>query len=386
MKPHVILAGISVRAMAQSAAAAGFEVTAVDAFGDLDTRRAAGSVFTPRGVQEASYSAGLAVRLTGRIEAEYVAYSANFENEPEALSCLMRGRTLLGNDPVTLREVRSPFRVRAVLEAAGHSVPDVLASAPRRTTPEHGWLLKARRGGGGRGIRPWHAGLAVRRDSYLQERVDGVPGSIVFVADGREAVPLGCSRQLIGLRPLGARGFIYAGNILAPLNDPQLPQGREVFARARDMASVLTDAFGLRGVNGIDFVARDGIPFPVEVNPRYSASLELVERAFGLSVFRCHARGSIRQPLERFTMPAHFRAVGKAVVYAPRTVTVGDTRRWLDDRTVADVPLPGDRIEAGRPICTVFAGGQSGAACEAALLARAARLYTQLGVGRGKAA
>jgi predicted ATP-grasp superfamily ATP-dependent carboligase len=85
-------------------------------------------------------------------------------------------------------------------------------------------------------------------------------------------------------------------------------------------------------------------------------------------------------------MPEHFRAVGKAVVYARRTVTLGDTRRWLDDGTVADVPLPGERIEAGRPICTVFASGRNGAECEAALLARAGRLYAQLAARRGKAA
>jgi uncharacterized protein len=386
MKPRVILAGISVRAMAQSAAAAGFQVTAVDGFGDLDTRKAAGCVLTPRDVQGASYTPGLVVRLAAGIAAEYVAYSANFENEPEALSCLMQGRTLLGNDPPTLREVRNPFRLRALLRASGHRVPEVRASSPRGTMPERGWLLKPRRGGGGRGIRFWHTGIEVQRDSYLQQRIDGVPGSIVFVADGREALPLGCSRQLIGVRQLGARGFMYTGNILAPLNDPQLPHGREVFARARDMASALTDGFGLRGVNGIDFVARGGIPFPVEVNPRYSASLDLVEREFGLSVFRYHAQGSTRQPLGQFAMPEHFRAVGKAVVYARRTVTLGDTRRWLDDGTVADVPLPGERIEAGRPICTVFASGRSGAECEAALLARAGRLYAQLAARRGKAA
>jgi len=30
--------------------------------------------------------------------------------------------------------------------------------------------------------------------------------------------------------------------------------------------------FGLLGINGLDFVARDGIPYPIEVNPRWSAT------------------------------------------------------------------------------------------------------------------
>jgi hypothetical protein len=41
-------------------------------------------------------------------------------------------------------------------------------------------------------------------------------------------------------------------------------------------------------------------------------------------------------------------AVGKAVVFARRDVTIGDTERWLADATVRDVPHPGERIRAGR--------------------------------------
>ena len=35
-KPHVLVAGLSTRAAAESAGRAGFRVTAIDAFGDLD--------------------------------------------------------------------------------------------------------------------------------------------------------------------------------------------------------------------------------------------------------------------------------------------------------------------------------------------------------------
>jgi hypothetical protein len=42
------------------------------------------------------------------------------------------------------------------------------------------------------------------------------------------------------------------------------------------------------------------------------------------------------------------------------------------------VPHPGETIHAGRPVCTVFAAGGSGAACHAALVSRAERVYEQL--------
>jgi len=70
--------------------------------------------------------------------------------------------------------------------------------------------------------------------------------------------------------------------------------------------------------------------------------------------------------------------VGKAVVFAREAITAGDTRRWIGDRAVGDVPHPGQRITAGRPICTVFAEGTDGASCYEALVSRAARVYEEL--------
>jgi len=78
-------------------------------------------------------------------------------------------------------------------------------------------------------------------------------------------------------------------------------------------------------------------------------------------------------------------AVGKAVVFARRDVTVGETRTWLEEglkdglgARIRDVPRPGERIRAGRPVCTVFAAGHDGETCHAALVRRAESVYAQL--------
>jgi len=65
-------------------------------------------------------------------------------------------------------------------------------------------------------------------------------------------------------------------------------------------------------------------------------------------------------------------------VFARRDVTIGDTATWLADATVRDVPHPGERIAAHRPLCTVFAAGRDGEACHAALVRRAERVYAEL--------
>ncbi len=137
------------------------------------------------------------------------------------------------------------------------------------------------------------------------------------------------------------------------------------------------------GLNGIDFVARDGVPYAIEVNPRWCASMELVERAYGLSVFGAHAAACANGVLPEFDLVRARRgaaAVGKAVVFARRDVAVGDTREWLADASVRDVPHPGERIPAGGAVCTVFADGRETASCHAALVRRAERVYAELDV------
>ncbi len=72
------------------------------------------------------------------------------------------------------------------------------------------------------------------------------------------------------------------------------------------------------------------------------------------------------------------RVAGKAIVYARTTAVMGDTRGWLDDPDVRDVPHAGERIERGQPICTVFADADDVTMCRTALVARADRVYADV--------
>ncbi len=378
----ILLAGISMRAMAESAFRAGYRVTAVDGFGDLDTVRVSDRVLTPSRDLQRPYSVERLTRLSRTVTAGLVAYGANLENYPAAVERLAAGRTLLGNEPAALRLARNPIHLARVLQR--HRLP---AAVVRTTPPTRGeWLLKARRSGGGRGVKVWTRGQTVPRTGYLQERLRGMPASIVFAADGERILPLALSRQLIGVRWLGASTYWYSGNILAPLEDPHLPQGKSLFDQAEAMAQVVARTCGLKGVNGIDFIARHGVPFAIEVNPRYSASLELAERAFGISAFQMHLLGCQKKLPATVELPCNFPAVGKAIVYARRPVIAGDTRRWLDDSTIADIPWPGERIPTGHPICTVFATGTTAADCELNLRARAELVYSELTTAKRRAA
>ena len=365
---HVLIAGVTTRALAVSAARGGRRVTAVDAFGDVDLRAVAEVITLRR--DHGGFTAPAAVRAARSVPADLVAYTSNLENHPAAIDELARGRTLLGNPASVIRRVRRPVELMRTLARHGFPVPATRASIPARPLSRTDrWLLKRRRSGGGHGIVPWHGGT-VGRDGYLQERVDGVPGSVIFVADGMRAVPLGLTRQLIGEPGLGGRGFMYCGSLLGP---DLFPHAAGLAERAGALAEVVTAEYGLVGLNGIDFIARDGVPWPIEINPRPCASMELVERLGGPPLFDLHERGSrgILPP----ALPPRGRIAGKAIVFARRAVTAGDLGGRRD---VADIPHPGERIGRGHPICTVFAEERSAAECLRALLRRAREIYARV--------
>jgi uncharacterized protein len=375
---HVLVVGISTRAAAESAARAGFAVSAIDAFADIDQHpsvhaQSLGEQFSP----------DAAARRGRTIPCDAVAYGSNFENHPSAITSLAEGRALWGNTPDVVRCVRDPKLVSDILRRRGLAVPEAVHNSNLPTVglrSDRAWLLKPLASGGGHGIRPWQDGHEVPRRYYLQELVEGTPASIVFVACGGAVVPIGFSRQLVGDEVFGVSGYRYCGNILTAAGEDD-----DLLDAARSVAAAVGEEFGLVGVNGIDLVVRHGVAYAIEVNPRWCASMELVERAYGLSVFGTHAAACRDGRLPAFDLAQTRRgvtAVGKAVVFARRDVTVGDLRTQLPSLAgsgdLRDIPKPGTSIKMHRPVCTVFAAGRDASDCRAELVRIAEHVYQSL--------
>jgi predicted ATP-grasp superfamily ATP-dependent carboligase len=124
---RVIIAGVSTRAAAESAARAGFDVTALDGFADRDQHPFVRSLSLPRHVGVA-FTARAAAAAAKAIDADVVAYLSNFENDPEAVAMLADGRRLWGNPPDVLRRCRDPFHVAAAFGAHGLPTPRVIST------------------------------------------------------------------------------------------------------------------------------------------------------------------------------------------------------------------------------------------------------------------
>jgi len=390
--------------MAESAARAGYAVTSLDAFGDLDQHPAVRALSLPRDFGMA-FTARAVAGVAESIESDGVVYLSPFENHTSALAALAHGRVLWGNPPAVVRRARDPN----VLAELGE---------PWEALGSDRWLLKPRASGGGHGVRWWNPGDAVPKGWHVQRFVEGVPSSIVFVAAGGRAVPLAVTRQLIGDASFGASGFRYCGSVVIPSAGARVSgqgscrdrpeaviasdardrdrRGRELVipseARDRDhpgrgaklfdaaaaLARAAARKLDLVGLNCIDFIDHDDVAVPIEINPRWSASMELVERTFGVSVFGTHAKACASGELPTFDLTRRHTDTavsGKAILFARHDVTCGDTTAWLGDTTVRDVPHPGERIPAGRPVCTIFATGADVDACYARLITRANRVY-----------
>ena len=370
LEPDVLLIGVSTRSAAFSARRAGFQPLCIDQFNDVDLQAAARTLPAPKFPDQVE-------RLASQVPPIPVIYGGGCENQPELLQQLAAQRPIWGNPPEILRRVRNPFDFYSVL--AGTRLP-ALAVRPAGNPPgetDGSWLIKPMSSGGGRGIHPWNGDSPVPSDCYFQRFQKGDAYSAVFLA-GRGAGDVrfvGITRQLLGMPEFGASGFQWSGNIGPAMLD--IPTETLV----RRMGNILKWKFELVGLFGIDFIVdADGTPWPTEVNPRYTASVELLEWACEMNLLgdhcRCFDPHVCIQPFRPSLRPAK-PVLGKGILYAPsegRLERSGDLPAlgWEKWPTSADLPADDAPVPAGTPLCTIYAAGETQADCLEELKAIAA--------------
>jgi uncharacterized protein len=360
----ILLVGISTRALAQSAVAAGFNVISLDFFGDCD-QPAKAEVHSL--VRESGRPPGLTAlaRSARRLipYADRVVVEAGLENEPALLE-LCPSEKRWGNSAEAVIGARDLDRLSDVLRGTGMRLPDVIH--PGEPLPAEGhYLVKDPAHSGGIGVREWDGHTPPRSQEILQSFEAGELASACFIADGSQARLLGLTRQYAGESRLSAPPFAWCGNV-APWGDLELE--REIL----DAIEALSESFGLVGLNGIDFIVQNGIPILLEVNPRPPASFELFERLLGVNAFQLHINACQNQLPNSLPKIPTGLVWGKGILYAHKDLQIGDTHSWakLD---ISDIPHSGEQIMVGAPVCTILAKGRDAIDCWAAVLARASR-------------
>ncbi len=202
------------------------------------------------------------------IPCEGLVYGSGPENNPEGLAYWEERGLLYGNGVSVLTKVRDPWLLRQCLEQTGVKMPEFFSVKQwKQNSSGKRWLLKPVHRGGGHGIVELSGkeeavsalfSSLKNADRYIiEEYIEGIPASATFLANGREAVLLGTSRQLVG-NESQEKPFLYMGNIV-PFDMPPGYFERQILIKELLGAiSHLTAAFRLKGVNTLDFM----------VNPR----------------------------------------------------------------------------------------------------------------------
>lgn len=354
----LILIGASTRSVGHSALRAGFRPICLDQFADSDIAALA----PVRQVPLDSHK--LAVELE-RLPPTPLIYAGGVENHPELLAAAEQRHQVWGNSAAVVKRVRDPRELSEAAQLARVGIPE--SRSESQAPPADGeWIIRPLRGSGGRGIHVWDAAAAdcdtLREPHQFQKRIRGAEYSAIFLA---AAAPgdvrfVGVTQQLVGWSECHARDFQWCGNI-GPVALPI-----QVEHLVRRLGNILKWKLGLKGLFGLDFmVDGQGMPWVTEVNPRYPASLELLEHSTGTSLLSDHVMcfAGDRVPPRTWNRAHPGEFLGKAVYYAARRVRVNEPLAQprpgteLDFPEMADLPAAGSVIETGHPVCTVFATG-----------------------------
>ena len=173
-----------------------------------------------------------------------------------------------GASPEQFDQVAQPGFLAELAHRSNVSFPQVYDA---RWAPK-GSLLKQISGTGGLGVTIAADQQPIPRQAYAQRRVTGKVLGATFVSDGREAVLLGVSR--LSKKRIGQRPFVFAGAV-GPVR-----VSRQINNALRRIGQRLVKLTEIAGPLNIDVIVSDQCVHLLEVNPRWSASMELVELAW----------------------------------------------------------------------------------------------------------
>ena len=379
----LLILGASARAACQSALRAGMRPIAADLFADRDLQ----STCRCRRVNNTDSEWLTAAEILVPDQTPWL-YTGAFENRPQLVEQIAQRLELWGTPGHALSEIRDPLAVAAALDAADLPSLQVQRSQPQADTP-HDWLMKPLLGSAGSGIQAWRAqSSATGRTSdahhgmYFQQHASGHAMSAVFLTDGQSTCLVGTTSQIIGCAELGGSQFGYCGSI-GPL---QLPE--PVTHQLGRIGAALVASSSLRGLFGIDLIYDGRDAWVTEVNPRYTASVEVLERALNVPLLAWHRWACSRHGLaDRFAagvrngqsqiqiaqQPAQPSISGKLILYAQQQLIAPEIIAAQDADgydTYCDLPQPGQSISGGHPVCSVMASGQNRSNCSAELIHR----------------
>lgn len=339
MKGTVLIAGFATRHVVQSAWRAGYEVCAIDHFCDQDLTWYAKewSIF-----EELDEIPALIGDYISRHPIEAIITTSGAET-------IAGDPRFCGTPPDIAARFLDKSQIQKYFIEIGIPVPPVL---PEGVYPA---FIKPLSGAGGWRnslVRSEAEEVAWRElwpdDPYIRQApISGTPCSVSCIANGTEARAIAVNEQFMRGGD-GDRAFGFAGACT--------PFETDEGTLLADIAERIVAASGCVGSVGVDFIVSEDGMYAIEINPRFQATLDIIEESIDKSVFDLHldaCRGRIPE-----TRPSAARCVARTILFADHDLKVKDDLKHLAP-SVADIPWKGTEIEEGSAVISVYGRGPS---------------------------
>ena len=352
----LILIGASVRALAFSCIRAGYQPWCIDLYADEDlTKNCPTTLITKSFPDEISDLIKTAPKVP-------ILYTGGLENHSALLQLLSAERTVLGITGNTLTNLRNTPEFYNLLKSKQINTPTIITST-KDLNKETSYLRKPKYRSGGLGIKPFDPSkqtMVDDADFYYQEFIKGESRSAIFCFNESGFELLGASIQSSGTQSLHASDFLYSGN-MGPVN-PCASELKDL----QTIGEIISSNYRPRGLLGMDYILNESRVYPLEINPRYTASMEVLELALGQNFITKHMQAFGFKTICENPARTETSVIGKAIYYAPHDVLIPEDAPWVSIEAnprlfspFADIPRANSAIDKGSPVVTIFAKADS---------------------------
>jgi predicted ATP-grasp superfamily ATP-dependent carboligase len=238
----------------------------------------------------------------------------------------------LGNATNTLRQLRDATSFFKLLDTLKLPYPQTLFSPPTTSTD---YLVKNMQSCGGQAVKRANK-VELQTGDFFQKRMNGLSASATFIANGRHAELLAVNQQ-----------FHDEDFNLVGISQP-MPVSDYVQHKLSEYIATLTHTTSLCGFNSLDVIIddHDNI-FILEVNPRISASVELLALN---DMFSLHKQACGGEVLPSIGQPSRLRQMH--TLLADKAMRVNNHADWPE--CCCDIPPSNRVIVQGEPVCTII--------------------------------
>ncbi|OEG62655.1 MAG: hypothetical protein BHK79_02540 [Halanaerobium sp. MDAL1] len=382
----LILTSFSTRAAADTFLNLGnIDLYSFDYFGDLDLTEFVISSFSLK-KQNLDFKTELLFKaikefLINNPDKQYnLIYGSDWDHKPELLNELekIENLKLRGNSAAVISQLNKKETLIDLFQLAkssGFKTPELFLKAKDlkkiKNKDIKDLIIKPYHSGGGLDLRVINSEKNFdyifnekKENFYLQEFIEGESRSCQFAADSTKAEILSFTRELkaTNIDQKSENNFKYGGNILIKENEKE----RKII---RKFINKLTKKYSLQGINGIDYIKNEKGIFFIELNPRFTAAVELLRPIYQEELLNIYFSNQLTTNYLKKYLQQDLAFNIKAIYYAEKDFTVKkDLRDILEeikkerinklssvfDLKIKDLPEIGEHFTAGEPVFTLL--------------------------------